>query len=290
MHIFFIAMLLVVVCLIDSIFIRYFIKMLYSSGLQACFASNYHGKRIPCIGGAVFLPLLLVSLVLFEAYFPESLHSFLEFTFLAAVIGFTGILDDLAGNEQVKGILQHLRSTVEGDLTTGFLKAFMTGLAALLVSLSMSRSLPDMLLNLFLLLLFTNLLNLLDLRPGRAIKSFFVFFLPLIYLIVFHGMLTFLPLISMLLISLLYLRYDLREVCMLGDSGSNLLGVSLGYYYALWAPIPLKAVLLVFLISIHIVSERISLSAIFERSSLLSYFDNLGRSAAADDEYQPRRC
>lgn len=290
MQYFIIPLLMAFICCISAIFIRCFLNLLYRSRVSVCFFCNYQGKHIPAIGGAVYLPVLLASLVLSTALYPKSSLHFSEFLSIAGVVGFTGLLDDLIGDKGIKGIRQHIRSTLKGNLTTGFVKAFMTGLTSFNVSIRISDTLMEMLVNLSLMLLFTNLLNLLDLRPGRTVKVFFFFSLPLLYFLTIHDRIVSLPFIIMILASIVYFPFDLKEICMLGDTGSNILGITLGYYYALLAPFPLKAALLVFLIGIHIAAEKISLSKLIEKHKLLAYFDNLGRSTTSDDEYQPRHC
>jgi UDP-N-acetylmuramyl pentapeptide phosphotransferase/UDP-N-acetylglucosamine-1-phosphate transferase len=71
------------------------------------------------------------------------------------------------------------------------------------------------------------MLNLLDLRPGRAIKGFLIF----LFLIAILGLgdIDWLLLAPLLGAVLYYLLIDLRAGAMMGDAGSNVLGLTLGY-------------------------------------------------------------
>ncbi|MHB1243620.1 MAG: hypothetical protein ACYC1P_09530, partial [Gaiellaceae bacterium] len=116
-----------------------------------------------------------------------------------------GVADDLWSGEE-RGFRAHLRS----GSTTGVLKLAGIPLYALLRTRSLSGAL--------LVGLSANVLNQLDTRPGRALKAF--------------------ALASLLLrgaprgaaaAAVLLAPYDLREMAMLGDSGSNTLGAVLGF-------------------------------------------------------------
>jgi len=64
---------------------------------------------------------------------------------------------------------------------------------------------------------------------------------------------------------------------MLGDTGANILGISLGYYSTLFLSFSGKLMLLVLLILLNIAAERLSISALINNSRILSYLDSLGR-------------
>ncbi|WP_339062528.1 hypothetical protein [Tepidibacillus marianensis] len=64
---------------------------------------------------------------------------------------------------------------------------------------------------------------------------------------------------------------------MLGDSGSNLLGFQLGVWYSMHFPVTGKWIVIILLISIHIYSERKSISQLIDRYQLLRRIDQLGR-------------
>jgi UDP-N-acetylmuramyl pentapeptide phosphotransferase/UDP-N-acetylglucosamine-1-phosphate transferase len=117
-------------------------------------------------------------------------------------------------------------------------------------------------------------MNLFDLRPGRCIKVFLVLYLALI---IFSGVYypVFLPIAGAIAA---YFPFDLKGRVMMGDAGSNVLGITLGimalYGLGLWA----KAVIVVLLIGLHVLTEKYSLSAIIQNNVWLRRLDDLGRS------------
>ena len=122
--------------------------------------------------------------------------------------------------------------------------------------------------------LFTNCMNLFDLRPGRCIKAFVLIFLPMLaysgsYLILF------IPIAGAVLA---YFPYDVKSRVMMGDTGSNVLGVTLGVMAVYGLELPTRLLLLVVLILLHIFTERYSLSKIIDNNRFLRWFDRLGRS------------
>jgi UDP-N-acetylmuramyl pentapeptide phosphotransferase/UDP-N-acetylglucosamine-1-phosphate transferase len=124
------------------------------------------------------------------------------------------------------------------------------------------------------LVLSTNLFNLLDLRPGRAGKSLFALGAaltiatwdaePLEALGILVG-----P-------ALVLLPYDLRERAMLGDAGSNLLGAVAGFWLVLSLSATGEAVALAVLALITVYGEFRSISTLVERNPLLGGLDSLG--------------
>jgi hypothetical protein len=116
------------------------------------------------------------------------------------VVTAIGLADDLHSGPE-RGIRSHLRR----GATTGALKA----VAIPLYSLARTRSLSGAV----LMSLAANFLNQLDTRPGRALKVYLAL-APVVRA----------PLLPAVLIA----PYDLREMTMLGDAGSNALGAMLG--------------------------------------------------------------
>ena len=84
-------------------------------------------------------------------------------------LGF-GVLDDLAGSGKRRGLKGHLGALAHGEVTTGTVK--LAGLAAtgLAGGLLLGGKRTDVLINAGLIAGGANLLNLFDLRPGRAVK------------------------------------------------------------------------------------------------------------------------
>jgi len=65
---------------------------------------------------------------------------------------------------------------------------------------------------------------------------------------------------------------------MMGDAGSNVLGLLLGYLAAAFLPMTFRIGVLLFLIAIHLFTEKYSISSTIERVGVLRFFDQLGRS------------
>jgi hypothetical protein len=64
---------------------------------------------------------------------------------------------------------------------------------------------------------------------------------------------------------------------MLGDTGANILGITLGYYSSLLLGINAKLMLLFLLLIMNIMSERLSITELINRNRVLSYLDSIGR-------------
>ncbi len=252
------------------------IKMLNSTENKVCFSANYRGKEIPAIGGIVFIPVLIFAVILLLFLESQNPYSYIRYLALVISMGFAGVVDDLVGDRKTKGLIKHIKSTIKGNMTTGFLKAFIGFVMSCIISISTTSTYTEFLANVFIISLFANTINLFDLRPGRAVKIFLA--VSFVLLISALGSLAeAMPLIILNLAVLLYIRYDLKEICMLGDTGANILGISAGYYSTLFLGINSKLILLFLLILLNVMSERFSITEIINSSRLLSYLDSLGR-------------
>lgn len=190
-----------------------------------------------------------------------------------AAMWLLGAIDDIWGNREVGGFKGHFRKLlVEHKLTTGAVKAIGGGVVALAAGYWMYRSdLVHALLAAAVIALATNLLNLFDLRPGRAVA---VFFLGLVVTCTLkYGRLVALPLVVMISeIALIFGNADSRGETMLGDSGSNALGAALGLTIALSAPnwmIPA----IIAMATVHVYSEKHSISGLIDRNRVLRAID-----------------
>lgn len=243
----------------------------------SCSTVNYQNKRIAVGAGIAFIPIMLVLVCFASLLFHKESSNYIYYIAVICAMGFAGLLDDLIGNKKIKGLKNHIMSTFRGQLTTGFIKAFVGGCVAFTVSVALYRNFFDFTVNFAIVALFTNALNLLDLRPGRCVK----FFLIAGVVVFFAGvgnLVQMLPLAMMLTVAAAYLRYDLRELCMLGDTGSNILGVTLGFYSILSLGSISKVMLLIFLLCLNLAAEKVSLTSLIEKNRLLNYLDSLGRS------------
>ena len=119
-----------------------------------------------------------------------------------------------------------------------------------------------------------NLLNLFDLRPGRAIK---VALLAGGLLAPSAGGAAAAPLAA----AAALLPEDLGERSMLGDGGANALGAMLGAAAATSLPRPARIAALGVIVGLTAASEVVSFSQVIDRTPAMRWADSLGRSAAA---------
>jgi hypothetical protein len=194
-------------------------------------------------------------------------------------VAFLGFLDDALGRGEApdspRGWRGHARALSEGRLSTGAIKAI--GAVALAAYVVSGRGLEDWryLADIALLVLATNLFNLLDLRPGRAEKA-----LALLAAGLCLGAWTLAPLELLGIFAgaaLVGAWFTLRERAMLGDTGSNLLGAVAGVWLLtnLGGDGRLIALAVVLLLTIY--GELRSISATIEYVPPLRWLDSLGR-------------
>lgn len=248
---------------------------------------NYRREPIPAALGLVFpliLPLLFLGGQAFTFY-SGGLNRGLFFAFLFFTTGFAflGLTDDLLKDDGEKGMRQHLTVLLRGKLTSGGLKALF-GLAfsiifALGVHLTTGGSWWLLIPQILVAALTPNIINLFDLRPGRAVKVFLAGMLLLMvnsYLEKGFNSILYLG-VAVLGAVLPYLPLDLKGQAMLGDTGANYLGSILGALVVLDGnPRLLGATLLLFA-GLQLTAERVSFSQLIEKNRLLKFFDDLGR-------------
>ncbi len=195
-------------------------------------------------------------------------------------LAFLGFLDDSLGRGEVSGAPRgwrgHARALREGSLSTGAVKALGAfALAAYVVSgrgLESWRYLADVV----LLILATNLFNLLDLRPGRAEKG-----LGLLGAGLCLGAWTLAPIELLGIFAgpvLVGAWFTLREQAMLGDTGSNLLGAVGGVWLLTTLAADARLIALAVVAGLTIYGELRSISATIESVPPLRWLDSLGRA------------
>ena len=165
------------------------------------------------------------------------------------VVTAIGLADDLLSGPE-RGIRKHLRAGV----TTGTLKAVVIPLYGLVRTRTVSGAL--------LIGLAANVFNQLDTRPGRALKAYL-------------GLAPFVraPLLPAVLIA----PYDLREMTMLGDAGSNALGAMLGLSSVDRFTGRGRKLAIAAFAGLNILGEMRSLGELIERTPGLAQLDRLGR-------------
>ena len=188
-----------------------------------------------------------------------------------------GALDDLRGDSSSKGLKGHLGALVRGEVTTGAVKILglgVTGLvsAALIDRGVRSRGAVDTLVGGAVIAGSANLLNLLDLRPGRALKATIVL-----------GALTATSARSAPAAGAAVgaaaglLGPDLAGEAMLGDTGANSAGALLGAALVQRTGRRGRWVALAALTALTLASEKVSFTAVIESTPGLRELDALGR-------------
>jgi UDP-N-acetylmuramyl pentapeptide phosphotransferase/UDP-N-acetylglucosamine-1-phosphate transferase len=194
-----------------------------------------------------------------------------------------GVLDDLRGSAKRRGLRGHLGALAHGEVTTGTVKLAglaVTGLGAALLE---GGDPADVAINAGLIAGGANLLNLFDLRPGRAIKVAAL----AAGLIAGGGALGegrpagAAAVAAPVGAALALLPEDLGERAMLGDAGANALGAMLGAAAAAALPRTARAGLLAGIVALTVASERVSFTKVIAATPPLNWLDMLGRRPAA---------
>ncbi len=248
-------------------------KMLENSGM---IRENYRGDMIPVGLGLVFIPTLVINsiILIYSNIVPEKISMIYRILFASIAMSFVGIIDDSLGNRGVTGLIGHFKALFKGSLTTGAFKALLGGFVGLTLAVTLSKSIPNIIVATLVVALSTNMMNLFDLRPGRAIKAYVI-----LAIIIFLASAKFNREVMMLIVPavLAYFYFDLRALTMMGDAGSNVLGVSIGVFIVSSFDLPVQLVSLVLLVAIHVLTEKFSLTKIIENNKFLNYVDKLGR-------------
>lgn len=202
-----------------------------------------------------------------------------------AGIAALGIADDLLeprrrrdGEAAPKGLRGHLGALRRGRLTTGGAK--LLGIPVLCLVGAASAPAPrSVLVDGALAAGVANLVNLLDLRPGRALKSVLVPAAASALLGVRdeRGASGRALGVAALVPAVLALPVDLRERGMLGDGGANVLGAAVGTALARRTSLPVRLLLLAGVCALTLLSERVSFSRVIAETPALARWDALGR-------------
>ncbi|ATO13697.1 hypothetical protein CO540_07540 [Micromonospora sp. WMMA2032] len=252
--------------------------------------TNYRGRTVTLAAG----PALAVGAATAGALGAGSAPAGAAALLAGVGAGAVGLYDDVVGarpeQKAAKGFAGHLAALREGQVTAGLVKvagvgAAGLGAAALLAADRRVAAHPrrqragalgrglDVLLGAGVVAGTANLVNLLDLRPGRALKS---------------GMLLGAPLSTgpyggiaagAVGAAAGLVREDLDERVMLGDSGANALGAVLGVSLAARTGPLGRAAVLAVLAALTAASEKVSFTQVIQRTPGLRHLDELGRLA-----------
>lgn len=248
------------------------------AGRKTWTRTNHRGEQLTLLEGPAVAAAAAVAAAVTPGPSPRTRAALAVAGLGAAAFG---CYDDLYGGGDRRGFRGHLGALAHGEVTSGAVKIAGIGAAGLAASGMLGGSPVDIVINTGLTAGGANLVNLFDLRPGRAIK------------VALAG--------SALLAAgapraarstaraavaapagaaLALLPEDLGERAMLGDAGANALGGMLGAAAAASLPRPARVVLLAGIAGLTAASEVVSFTKVIERTPPLHWLDMLGRKPA----------
>jgi UDP-GlcNAc:undecaprenyl-phosphate GlcNAc-1-phosphate transferase len=190
---------------------------------------------------------------------------------VAGAVGAVGLFDDLSGSTASKGLRGHLSALRRGEVTSGAVKVVVIGAAGLAAGAAVSDNAVDAVIGGAAVAGHANLLNLLDLRPGRALK-----------VALLHTPLAFSSPAGAIAAAGLgagasVLADDLGERTMLGDAGANALGAVLGLALVARSGRAARLAHLGLVTALTLASEKVSFTRVIARTPVLRELDQLGR-------------
>ena len=252
------------------------LKRLAEAGLVA---ANYRGASLPIALGVLIVPAALVALVpvtLLARLADSDVYpdNFGLVMVLVPGVALLGLIDDVLSGSS-RGWRGHGSALLSGELSTGVLKAIGTLALALLVASGLPGSAGEFLLAAAVIVLATNVFNLLDLRPGRSVKAFVALGIGLSVTTALTEPIATLGIFAAPVLVAGF--FDLRERAMLGDTGSNAIGALAGLWMVLTLDTNSQVIALVVLLAINVAGELTSISAFIEKAPGLRHLDSLGR-------------
>ena len=210
--------------------------------------------------------------------------------------GLAGYIDDVDqgahdGGKVAKGLKGHLGALAHGQVTTGVIKIAGIGASALAASAlvgskatSVGGKVADLAVNTVLIAGTANLANLLDLRPGRALKATVLVAAPLSYFSCAAAKTPASPASAQRLLAsglnaaaITALVEDLQETTMLGDTGANAAGALLGTSLAANDSWKLRLGTTLGVVGLILASEKVSFSKVIAANPALNWLDQLWR-------------
>jgi hypothetical protein len=238
---------------------------------------NYRGREVPAVLGpaiAAFGIATVVSIALLDSAGVPA-RGWVA-TGAALLVAAAGLVDDLA-TPGPRGLRAHVAALARGHVTTGILKLVVLSAASVVAVAAVPRaSGVARVAGAVLVAGCGNVFNGLDVRPARAIKFFL--------LAVVAGALwfpwrvaPFTPGVG--LGALLLLPWDAGERAMLGDSGANLLGFTVGLGLYLRASDEWVVAAAVIMVALNVLADTVTLSRVIDAVPPLRWFDRIGRAA-----------
>lgn len=279
--------------------------------------TNFHGATVSLRGGVAMAGASVASAAVASALSDQP-RAALGGAVAALGGGVAGYIDDVDqgahdGGKVAKGLKGHLGALAHGQVTTGVIKIAGIGASALAASAlvgskatSVGGKAADLALNTVLIAGTANLANLLDLRPGRALKATVLVATPLSY---FSCAAAKTPAwetsatasgavasetpaapasasgasAQRLLASglnaaaITALVEDLQETTMLGDTGANAAGALLGTSLAANDSWKLRLGTTLGVVGLILASEKVSFSKVIAANPALNWLDQLWR-------------
>ncbi len=245
--------------------------------------TNYAGRDVSLLGGLA-TAAGSVSGALAAGGAPGAGAAVVSAT--AAVLG---AVDDADTTSTSKGLRGHLTALRRGEVTTGLMKLVgISGASVVAAAVAPDagrrsageRALPsalartaDVLASGVLIAATTNLVNLFDLRPGRALKATGVISAPLALVPGASGRLAG----ATLGVVAASLPSDLAEETMLGDAGANAVGALAGTALALLPSARLRMVATGAVVGLVLLSEKVSFTTVIASTPVLRDLDAWGR-------------
>ena len=258
--------------------------------------TNFHGATVSLRGGVAMAGASVASAAVASALSdqPRAALGGVVASLGGAVAGYIDDVDQGAhdGGKVAKGLKGHLGALAHGQVTTGVIKIAGIGASALAASAlvgskatSVSGKAADLALNTVLIAGTANLANLLDLRPGRALKATVLVATPLSYFSAAakpeasaSGASAQRLLASGLnAAAITALVEDLQETTMLGDTGANAAGALLGTSLAANDSWKLRLGATLGVVGLILASEKVSFSKVIAANPALNWLDQLWR-------------
>lgn len=257
--------------------------------------TNFHGATVSLRGGVAMAGAAVASAAVASALSDQPCAA------LGGVVaslggGLAGYIDDVDqgahdGGKVAKGLKGHLGALAHGQVTTGVIKIAGIGASALAASAlvgskatSMGGKVADLALNTVLIAGAANLANLLDLRPGRALKATVLVAAPLSYFSCAAANAPASPASAQRLLAsglnaaaITALVEDLQETTMLGDTGANAAGALLGTSLAANDSWKLRLGTALGVVGLILASEKVSFSKVIAANPALNWLDQLWR-------------
>lgn len=235
--------------------------------------TNYRGAAVAgTLGTMLGVPLILGVPIALAA--GARLRVAAAVAAAGAACGALGLADDVWGDRSSGGLLGHAKALVHGRVTTGAAKAAGGACTGLAVAWVAGWRGPTWVVAGGVVAMGAHVANLLDVRPGRALKVWLPAWVALCVTGTVGGALATAALGGG---AAAFLPLDLRERAMLGDAGAGILGASLGA--AAVAALSRTAVLssAAVLAFLTLASEVVSFTRVIERLGPLRWADRLGR-------------